>query len=79
MHLVAAELTHGHSAEDKTAVAQPADAAEVERVLAAPSALECLQLEPGFTRIALKQKYREMVIAVHPDKCKVIMLGSPEL
>ena len=32
---------------------------------------EVLQLPPGCTLAALKRRYREMAVALHPDKCLV--------
>ena len=41
---------------------------------------EVLQLPPGCTLAALKRRYREMAVALHPDKCLVsipVMLAEP--
>ena len=40
-------------------------------MLAAKSDHEVMQLKPGTSRAAIKKKYREMTLALHPDKCKV--------
>ena len=47
------------------------DAAQVARVLASKSHLECLQLRPGAGRADVKAKYHELARLLHPDKCKV--------
>ena len=45
--------------------------AEVDRVLAAKSDLEVMQVKPGSSTTAIKKRYRTMTLALHPDKCKV--------
>ena len=47
------------------------DAAEVVRVLASKSHLECLRLRAGASRADVKGKYHELARLLHPDKCKV--------
>lgn len=47
------------------------DAQEVKRVLASKSHYEVLRLQPGCGSAALKKRYREMAVRLHPDKCKV--------
>ncbi|KAK9843550.1 hypothetical protein WJX81_008423 [Elliptochloris bilobata] len=64
--LAAAELR-----EERGAVSAGADAREVARVLAAPGDYEVLRLAPGASAAALRRRYREMAVALHPDKCKV--------
>lgn len=44
---------------------------EVQRVLASKSNYEVLQLKPGCSSAALKKRYRELAVRLHPDKCKV--------
>jgi DnaJ family protein B protein 12 len=46
-----------------------ADAAEVARVLGSRSHYDVLQLSPGCGSAALKKRYREMAMRLHPDKC----------
>ena len=46
------------------------DAEEVKRVLASKSHYEVLRLQPGCGSAALKKRYREMAVKLHPDKCK---------
>lgn len=31
-----------------------------------------LQINPGADALSIKRKYRELAVALHPDKCKVI-------
>ena len=33
---------------------------------------ELLQINPGADALSIKRKYRELAVALHPDKCKVI-------
>ena len=47
------------------------DVADVARVLASKSHLECLQLRPGASRADVKAKYHGLARLLHPDKCKV--------
>ncbi len=55
-----------------------ADAAEVARVLAARDDYEVLSIQPGASSAAVRKRYREMAVALHPDKCQVSHLrGSP--
>lgn len=72
---VADEAAAAAAASQQKSVA--ADAAEVARVLAARSHLDCLQLPLNSTRDALKRKYKAMAVALHPDKCKVGPSGLP--
>ena len=58
-------------ASRKTKVAL-ADEQEAHRVLTASSDFEVLRLRPGADRSTLKRRYREMAMALHPDKCKVL-------
>ena len=44
---------------------------EVARVLCARDDYEVLRLAPGAAMSALKKRYREMAVALHPDKCRV--------
>jgi curved DNA-binding protein CbpA len=36
-----------------------------------------LQLKPGAGAAALRRRYREMAVALHPDKCKVRARAAP--
>jgi hypothetical protein len=47
-----------------------ADAIEVQRVLSSKSDYDVLQLKPGCGAAALKKRYKEMAVRLHPDKCK---------
>jgi len=55
--------------EAPKAAAPPAGAAEVARVLTARSDYACLRLPEGSGRDTIRQRYREMAKALHPDKC----------
>ena len=46
-----------------------ATAAEVARVLAAPDDAAVLGVPPGAGAAALRARYRELAVALHPDKC----------
>ncbi len=59
-------------AAEKSGTRPPANAVEVARVLAAPSDHAVMQLRPGVDKKTAKKKYRDMCIALHPDKCKVL-------
>ncbi|KAK9823968.1 hypothetical protein WJX72_006705 [[Myrmecia] bisecta] len=48
-----------------------ADDAEVQRVLRSKSDYELLQLPQGADKATVRKKYKEMAVALHPDKCKV--------
>ncbi|KAK9916637.1 hypothetical protein WJX75_005192 [Coccomyxa subellipsoidea] len=48
-----------------------ADTAEVARVLAARDDYEVLGVQPGASSAAARRRYREMAVALHPDKCRV--------
>lgn len=66
----AAEVAAAEAAQQRVVIPS-ANAAEVARVLAARSHLECLQLPQSPSKEALKRKYRTMAVSLHPDKCKV--------
>lgn len=51
--------------------APPADVTEVARVLSAVSDYECLKVVAGAKADVIRQRYREMAKALHPDKCGV--------
>lgn len=53
-----------------------ADASEVERVLKASSDYAVLQLQPGVSASQAKKRYRQMAIALHPDKCATPQAGE---
>ncbi|WIA28677.1 hypothetical protein OEZ86_011213 [Tetradesmus obliquus] len=53
-----------------SAAAADADEAEVKRVLSSKNDYEVLQLKPGCDAAALKKRYKELVVRLHPDKCK---------
>lgn len=71
----AAEVAAAEAAQQRVVIPS-ANAAEVARVLAARSHLECLQLPQSPSKEALKRKYRTMAVSLHPDKCKVSMTYS---
>jgi hypothetical protein len=50
--------------------AADADEAEVKRVLSSKNDYDVLQLKPGCDAAALKKRFKEMVVRLHPDKCK---------
>jgi DnaJ-domain-containing protein 1 len=52
------------------AIGSDADTEEVKRVLASETHYEVLQLQPGCSSAALKKRYKEVVVKLHPDKCK---------
>jgi TolA-binding protein len=52
------------------AIGSDADTEEVKRVLASKTHYDVLQLKPGCGSGALKKRYREMAVRLHPDKCK---------
>jgi DnaJ-class molecular chaperone len=53
-----------------SATAADADEAEVKRVLSSKNDYDVLQLKPGCDAAALKKRFKEMVVRLHPDKCK---------
>eukprot|EP00775_Hariotina_reticulata_P010540 gene10540-10700_t len=53
-----------------------ADAVEVQRVLASTNDYDVLQLKPGCGAAALKKRYKEMAVRLHPDKCKHVRASS---
>ena len=53
-----------------------ADDKEVDRVLKAGSDYQVLQLEPGASAAEAKKRYRQMAIALHPDKCDAPRAGE---
>ena len=53
------------------AAAPSGDDREVARVLKARDDYEVLRLSPGCPLPALKKRYREMAVLLHPDKCLV--------
>eukprot|EP00798_Chlamydomonas_sp_ICE-L_P025856 gene25856-11528_t len=48
-----------------------ADVTEVARVLDAKNDYECLKLHVGSSMAQVKKTYRQLAMALHPDKCKV--------
>ena len=48
-----------------------ADEKEIQRVLSASSDYGVLQLVPGADATAIRKRYKELAIRLHPDKCKV--------
>jgi hypothetical protein len=52
------------------AIGSDTDTEEVKRVLACKTHYDVLQLKPGCGSAALKKRYREMAVRLHPDKCK---------
>ena len=49
----------------------PLHVSQCELACRARDDYEVLQLPPGCTLAALKRRYREMAVALHPDKCLV--------
>ena len=49
----------------------PLDVSHHELACRARDDYEVLRLPPGCTLAALKRRYREMAVALHPDKCLV--------
>lgn len=43
---------------------------EIRRVLEANTDLDCLQVKAGVDALTIKRKYKELAVALHPDKCK---------
>lgn len=43
---------------------------EIRRVLEAKTDLDCLQVKAGVDALTIKRKYKELAVALHPDKCK---------
>ena len=68
---VAASMAAAQQRQQHHREAELDDAAEVARVLAAKSHLECLQLRAGASHSDVKGKYHELARLLHPDKCKV--------
>jgi len=66
----AKEAADADIAASKTAVTF-ANIDEVQRVLESPSDYAVLRLAPGADGVALRRRYREMAVQLHPDKCKV--------
>ena len=63
------------SADSDIAAAQApiqfADEKEISRVLHATSDYKVLELVPGVDAAAIRKRYRELAIRLHPDKCKL--------
>lgn len=53
------------------AAAVSANECEVQRVLRAKSDYDVLQLEPGADAAAVRRRFREMAVTLHPDKCRL--------
>ncbi|PSC67835.1 hypothetical protein C2E20_8489 [Micractinium conductrix] len=68
--LAAAQKEAAAAAAAAGPAAAAADAAEVARVLAARDDYGVLQLAPGAPAAAIRRRYREMAVALHPDKCR---------
>lgn len=64
----AKEAAAAEIAASKTAISF-ADKAEVSRVLNATSDYAVLRLRPGADSAAIRKRYREMAVNLHPDKC----------
>lgn len=47
-----------------------ASADEIRRVLDAKTDHDCLQVKAGSDAPSIKRKYKELAVALHPDKCK---------
>ena len=65
------KLTRDLSARSDAPKVSAASSAEVDRVLAAKTDLDVMQVKPGASTAAIKKRYRAMTLALHPDKCKV--------
>lgn len=63
----AGDASNGTQSNANTA---EADEAEVKRVLSSKNDYDVLQLKPGCDKAALKKRYKEMAVRLHPDKCK---------
>lgn len=68
--LAAAQKEAAEAAVAAGASALAADAEEVHRVLAARDDYSLLRLAPGAAAAAIRRRYREMAVALHPDKCR---------
>lgn len=68
--LAAAKKEAASAAAAAGPLAATADAAEVERVLSSRDDYALLQLAPGAASAAIRRRYRELAVALHPDKCK---------
>jgi DnaJ-domain-containing protein 1 len=64
----AKEAAASEIAASKTAISF-ADKTEVSRVLNATSDYAVLKLQPGADSAAIRKRYREMAVKLHPDKC----------
>jgi DnaJ-domain-containing protein 1 len=64
----AKEAAAAEIAASKTAISF-ADKTEVSRVLNATSDYAVLKLQPGADSAAIRKRYREMAVKLHPDKC----------
>lgn len=69
---LAKETAAADMAKSSRATVSAADAAEVARVLAARDDYAVLRVQPGASSAALRKRYREMAVSLHPDKCRVI-------
>ncbi|BDA40430.1 probable DnaJ homolog subfamily C member 27 at C-terminar half [Coccomyxa sp. Obi] len=68
---LAKETAAADIAKSSRATVSAADAAEVARVLAAREDYAVLCVQPGATSAAVRKRYREMAVSLHPDKCRV--------
>ena len=65
------KLAREMNASQSTSKVNAASTAEVERVLAAKTDYDVMQVRPGASLAAVRKRYRAMTLALHPDKCKV--------
>ena len=72
------KLTRELNARPDAPKVSAASNAEVERVLAAKTDLDVMQVKPGSSTAVIKKRYRAMTLALHPDKCKVHIASQSE-
>lgn len=68
---LAKETVAADIAKSSRATVSAADTAEVARVLAARDDYAVLCVQPGASSAAVRKRYREMAVSLHPDKCRV--------
>ncbi len=68
---LAKETAAADIAKSNRVTVSAADAAEVARVLAARDDYAVLRVQPGASSAAVRRRYREMAVSLHPDKCRV--------
>ncbi|KAL3130262.1 hypothetical protein ABBQ38_008095 [Trebouxia sp. C0009 RCD-2024] len=65
----AKQMADAEAAQRKTPV-KLASADEIRRVLNAKTDYDCLQVNLQADALTIKRKYKELAVALHPDKCK---------